>query len=166
MFSKIHKMKVKPINEPNRMFATFFFNKEGKFKTGRREKTGALLSRCYFFPLSAICSPDKLLIPCSGSEVRGSRSPDQTDPPLKTSEVAPATTAAPPCSRRPFHSFARWRRLRAKISLRKFAEKWGVTPVLRPRSSLGPGPKGRNGSIITTTSTGSQQKLSNLSESR
>lgn len=160
-------MKVKSNIWFTELFATIFFNKEGRFTTGYRGKTGALSSRYHFFPLSALCSPDKLLISSSGSEVRGSRSPDQTDPPLKTSEVAPATTAAPPCSRRPLHSFARWRRLRAKISLRKFAEKWGVTPVLRPRSSLGPGPKGRNGSVvISTTSTGSQQKLSNVSESR
>lgn len=159
-------MKAKRSNELNRMFSKIFFNKEGRFTTECRGKTGALSSRYHFFPQSALCSPDKLLISSSGSEVRGSRSPDQAYPPLKTSEVAPATTAAPPCSRRPLHSFARWRRLRAKISLRKFAEKWGVTPVLRPRSSLGPGPKGRNGSVVTTTSTGSQQKLSNVSESR
>ncbi|GBN79095.1 Potassium voltage-gated channel protein Shaker [Araneus ventricosus] len=43
---------------------------------------------------------------------------------------------------------ARWRRFRAKISRIQFAEKWGVTPVLRPRrtSSLG-GSKEGNGSV-------------------
>ncbi|GIX93255.1 potassium voltage-gated channel protein Shaker [Caerostris darwini] len=43
---------------------------------------------------------------------------------------------------------ARWRRLRAKISRLQFAEKWGVTPVLRPRrNSLCSSTKEGNGSV-------------------
>lgn len=155
-------MKVKRINGRNRMLSTIFFNKI-RFTEGCHENRGAVVAQFFYWAPSA--APISLHFQFWEWDLRIALS-GQTDPPLKTSEVAPATTAAPPCSRRPLHSFARWRRLRAKISLRKFAEKWGVTPVLRPRSSLGPGPKGRNGSVVTTTSTGSQQKLSNLSESR